>query len=285
MDDTLIQHDLYTFLIAPVTDTLPERLVIIPDAELTYIPFDLLKDDHGHMIIEQTTVSYAYQYGGPGPDTQSDEHPYEIYCLSPSYENTLETETLSEKSMLTSLPNAKAETDSIQQLFGKKAMLSSAKTDSQVFASLNSARIFHFSGHAIVEKNGAYLAMGNEAGQEYKLTMEELSLLANGPDLVVLSACETGLGKLETGEGIRSLGRSFAEAGAEAVLFTLWSVNDLSSAEIMILFYRHLLSGNDVDEALRNAKLEYLSTSGEVMQHPYYWAGFVATGEMGFYKN
>ena len=102
---------------------------------------------------------------------------------------------------------------------------------------------------------------------------------------MVLSACDTGLGKLETGEGIRSLGRSFAEAGAEVILFSLWNVYDESSSEIMIHFYRQLVAGYPIDEALRMAKLQYLQDADEIMRHPFYWSGFIATGDMSYYHN
>lgn len=279
-EDGSIQQELYTLLITPVTDKLPDHLVIIPDAEISYIPFDMLKDERGRLIIEQSTISYAYQFETSGQESVSGQHAYEIYCLAPAYAGSNSAATMAERGTLCPLPNAKMEADSIQYLFGKKAFRSYAKTDSEVLDSLAQARIFHFSGHAIVKKHEAYLAMGSNDGQEYKLTADELSLLSNGPDLVVLSACETGLGTLETGEGIRSLGRSFAEAGAEATVFSLWNVYDYPTAKIMVSFYRYLLEGFPVDEALRKAKLLYLSMSDEDMRHPYFWAGFVAAGSI-----
>lgn len=285
MNDSHVQHDLYTLLIAPFIDTMPERLIIIPDAELNYIPFDLLKDDHDQMLIEQCIISYAYQYQGTVPDSILPKHIFDVFCLSPEYEDSMATIVMAEQDILSPLPFAKAEADAIQQVFGNKAFRSSARTDRQVLDSLHLAGIFHFSGHAIVEKKEAYLALSNKNGEQYKLSTGELSILANGPWLVVLSACDTGLGKLETGEGIRSLGRSFAEAGAEVILFSLWNVYDESSSEIMIHFYRQLVAGYPIDEALRMAKLQYLQDADEIMRHPFYWSGFIATGDMSYYHN
>jgi CHAT domain-containing protein len=99
-------------------------------------------------------------------------------------------------------------------------------------------------------------------------------------DLVVLSACETGLGKIEQGEGIRSLGRSFMESGAQATIISLWNVNDKSTAFIMTDFYKHLKAGITKDEALRQAKLDYLKNATTQNSHPYFWAAFIPAGDM-----
>jgi len=97
---------------------------------------------------------------------------------------------------------------------------------------------------------------------------------------VVLSACETGLGKIEQGEGIRSLGRNFMEAGAQATIISLWNVNDKSTALIMTDFYKQLKAGKPKDEALRQAKLNYLQRATQKNSHPYFWAAFIPAGDM-----
>ncbi|MEK7256289.1 MAG: CHAT domain-containing protein, partial [Bacteroidota bacterium] len=99
--------------------------------------------------------------------------------------------------------------------------------------------------------------------------------------LVVLSACETGIGELQRGEGIVSLARGFSYAGASSIVTTLWSIDDRSSAEIMVAFYQYLKKGLPKDEALRQAKLGYLKASkGRNTSHPLYWAAFVPVGSM-----
>ena len=99
-------------------------------------------------------------------------------------------------------------------------------------------------------------------------------------DMVVLSACETGTGKLFKGEGIMSLGRGFTYAGARSLVMSLWQVNDASTAEIMRYFYAYLAKGMDKDEALRKAQLDFITAGDNQSAHPYYWAGFIAMGDM-----
>lgn len=276
-EDTTIQHDLYRALITPLTVQIPSRITILPDGVISYIPFDLLVDDQGRMLIEYTTIHYAYQYQSIEKRKPKIQPTFEVCCLAPSYAAVEETREMATRGSLNPLPYAGLEADSIQRLYGHRAFRSTAQHDTQLLDSLALARVFHFSGHAIVSKHDAYLALGSNDDPTSKLTVDELSQLANGPELVVLSACETGLGSLDTGEGVRSLGRSFAEAGAEAIVFSLWNVFDASTSQLMILFHLGLKAGQTVDEALRNAKLEYIAKSDEDMQHPYFWAGFVCT--------
>ena len=113
-----------------------------------------------------------------------------------------------------------------------------------------------------------------------KLSLFEIYELKCRNDLVVLSACDTSRGKLYESEGVTSLARAFFYAGAKSVVSTLWSVNDRSTSIIMTEFYKELLKGKRKDEALRQAKLSYLESADPEYQHPYYWAGFIAMGDM-----
>ena len=94
-------------------------------------------------------------------------------------------------------------------------------------------------------------------------------------DLVVLSACETGLGKEVKGEGLMSLMRAFMYAGASSVVISLWNVNDESASDLMIRFYRNLKTGMSKGEALRQAQLETINDNG----FPFFWAPFILVGK------
>ena len=106
--------------------------------------------------------------------------------------------------------------------------------------------------------------------------LEALSLRLEGTDLVVLSACETGVGDINTGEGVYGLQRAFVEAGAKAVLYTLWEIDDLATVYFMKVFYEHYMGGVPPQEALRLTQLNMLNQSK--WSFPYYWAGFVLSG-------
>ena len=139
-------------------------------------------------------------------------------------------------------------------------------------------QILHFATHACMSDEDPSQHKVFFSGEEY-LSAYEVYNLPLKAKLVVLSACETGTGQEVKGEGVMSMARGFAHAGAPSILSSLWSVADKSTAEIMQHFYRNLSKGTSKSLALRNAKLEYLKDQPKAKQHPFYWAAFVQVGE------
>jgi CHAT domain-containing protein/Flp pilus assembly protein TadD len=107
--------------------------------------------------------------------------------------------------------------------------------------------------------------------------LEVLNLNLEGTDLVTLSACETGKGDVKIGEGVYSLNRAFQEAGAKAVLSTLWQVDDKATSEFMQKFYTRFLNGEPAQQAIQATQNEFMQH--EKYRNPFYWAGFVMTGK------
>jgi CHAT domain-containing protein len=109
---------------------------------------------------------------------------------------------------------------------------------------------------------------------------EATTLNLQGTELVVLSACETGRGQVQNGEGVFGLRRAFQEAGAESVLMSLWSVPDRETQELMTLFYQNWLSGMEKPEALRRAQMKERDQVKERYGRdlPYYWGAFILVG-------
>ena len=147
--------------------------------------------------------------------------------------------------------------------------------------------IVHFATHGILndkhpELSGIVLSMVNERGepQDGYLTLHDIYNLDLPVDLVVLSACRTGIGKQVRGEGLLGLTRGFMYAGAPRVVASLWRMDDEASAELMRRFYLHMLGKNKMSAsaALRRAKLEMMEAGG-LWSAPYYWAGFVLQGD------
>ncbi len=138
--------------------------------------------------------------------------------------------------------------------------------------------VLHLSTHAQAGE-------AESAGIEFydrMLTLPEIYARRLRASLVVLSACQTNTGSFSQGEGVLSLARAFAYAGAQSLVASFWSVNDHSTARLFMAFYRYLGRGAAKSEALRQAKLDLLSASGpDARKSPYYWAAFTLTGADG----
>ena len=143
----------------------------------------------------------------------------------------------------------------------------------------------HIAGHAVSEKEQidfSYIAFSDQKDddeQNGKLYAYEIAETGIRSPLVVLSACNTGDGKLFKGEGMISLSRNFFIAGVPAVVNSLWEVNDDSGNMIMEGFYKNLSKGLSKKEALRNAKLDYMNASSPAFVDPKFWAGYILTGD------
>lgn len=277
--DKDILSDLYQFLIGPIDTVLPDRLVVIPDEEIGYIPFEILQNRNGEYVLSNTAVSYLPEYENEVIESSTIGKKWDILCLAPEYPKKPGTEA-NDRGSFFHLQYAETEIDTISALFGEKAVKSRSPDQSEWLPQLSFARIFHFAGHAVADGNSAYLVLTGDDDTRQNLTIEDIRLLHLPLDMVVLSACETGLGKLQPGEGIESLGRSFMEAGARSTLISLWNVNDKTTAIIMADFYRYLKEGKAKDESIRLAKLNYLDSITPKLRHPYYWGVFIPAGNM-----
>jgi CHAT domain-containing protein/tetratricopeptide (TPR) repeat protein len=168
---------------------------------------------------------------------------------------------------------------------GLKATDFNASRDLAMSRQLNQFRILHFATHGLLnserpELSGMVFSLIDREGrpQDGFLRLHEIYNLQLNADLIVLSACETGLGKEIKGEGLIGLTRGFMYSGAPRVVASLWNVDDLATAELMKLFYQRMLKdGLPAGAALRAAQLEL---SGQKRwASPYFWAGFVLHGE------
>jgi len=147
---------------------------------------------------------------------------------------------------------------------------------------LTDYRIIHFATHGLIDdkkpaRSSIILSLDQDHAEDGFLQMREVFDLKMNADLVVLSACQTGLGQFIRGEGIEGLSRAFFYAGSSSVLMSLWAVNDQATYQLMERFYRHLKSSENPMNALRQAKLEMIDS--QVLSHPYYWAGFILNGK------
>jgi len=152
-------------------------------------------------------------------------------------------------------------------------------------ADLGEYRIVHFATHGLLnnehpELSGIVLSLFDHQGQPQDgfLRLHDIYNLKLPVDLVVLSACNTGLGKDVKGEGLIGLTRGFMYAGASSVVASLWKVDDEATAELMRLFYSHML-GEGLSPAAALRKAQVTMSQQKRWQSPYYWAGFVIQGQ------
>ena len=182
---------------------------------------------------------------------------------------------------------ARREAEGIRDALGGERvtlLVDAAATEEAVKANpaLAEAGLLHFATHALVSQrdpslSALVLALDPEGTEDGLLQVSEIERLALSADLVVLSACQTALGREMRGEGMLGLTRAFLSAGARALIASLWSVADESTAELMVRFYRRLRSGDEeAAEALRRAKLELIEQPG--LAHPFHWSAFVLQG-------
>lgn len=186
---------------------------------------------------------------------------------------------------ITPIPNTELEVNYLQKIFSEKGLnakvITRHKATESSFKSENKSNysIIHFATHGFVNSQqpelSGILFIGDTLTQEDGiLYSEEILKLKLDVDLVTLSACETGLGKVIEGEGVLGLSRSLTIAGANNLLVSYWKVSDSSTSELMKYFYTEVLEKEeDYAEALRNAKMKLIN-SNEYAQ-PYYWSPFV----------
>lgn len=289
----------YSQLIAPLTRLpggLPTRLIVIPDGVLGYIPFDALltepPSDLGKYkfypyLIRDHQISYAYAarlwLNQHTRSTQADKN---WIAFSPAFERSPATrDSVMLRNDFGFLAHSKPEVLGIQDMIGGDVWVDEQASEANFKIQAPDYRIIHISSHAKVNDDNplysriAFTALADTT-EDHFLEVAELFNMRLNAEMVVLSACETARGKLYRGEGIVSLARGFTYAGAKSILTTLWSVNDAATAEIMQDFYAQLTVGDAKDQALRQAKLNYLNSQDNLGAHPFYWSGYVMTGEV-----
>ena len=288
-------HDLYNILLGQL-DSLPARLIIIPDKLLNIIPFEVLltapvqdptlsfKDYP--FLLHKSAISYNYSASLLQTMQSPSMQPYKKQYLgfAPSFSEALPVNSLADRYGLTKLSANEKEIQAIQSLLNTgKVYLNDKATKENFLSDASYYRILHLATHGLAnhqDPNYSFLAFTNhdEREQNSLLYVNELYNMYLSAELVVLSACETGVGNLSQGEGILSLARAFAAAGAKSLFTTLWKVNDQSTANIVMLFFKHLKEGKPKDIALQAAKLEYLQLMHENSLSPAFWAAYNIIG-------
>jgi CHAT domain-containing protein len=177
------------------------------------------------------------------------------------------------------LPFAQEESKEISAIFDGDLYTGDTASKATFIQQKEQYDILHLAMHALSASNDSEQSSLIFSKDE-RLLFDELYTYNIPAQLAVLSACSTGTGVLKEGEDLQSLSRAFTYAGTNSTLTSLWNVNDQSTKEIMKSFYTYLKEGDKKQIALRKSNLDYLNnTSDEALRHPYYWAGFVLSGD------
>lgn len=275
----------YQYLFAPVLPYLKgvDRLIIIRDKELNYLPFEVLESDGSNrgFLLRDYAIRYAYgaslaQIHSPPPSWGGG--PSGVLAMAPFSDLSVQKNTFRDKTLGT-LPASQKEIMAV----GGIQYANNQATKDRFLKSYASSEIIHLATHARTDDKDAersFIAFYPD-NSEYKLYTDELyNLSFSHTRMVVLSACETGRGRLHRGEGLMSLARGFLYGGCPSVVTTLWNAHDQSSAYLSERLYYHLRKGDSIDEALRQAKLDFFSSKmGVLYDHPYYWANMILIGD------
>ena len=288
-------QELYSQLVAPVIHPDTTSLIVVPDGPLHLVPFSALQDSKGAYLMESLTISAApsgtiYQMLSRARRKQVASKPFLGVAFSPSgQEASLSASTTRSISDLRSgslrpLRFGREEINEAAKTFGSRSVtLEGAQASEQELKKqpLGEFRVLHFAAHGVsdeTEPDRAALVLAPGSQNEDGLWQSrEIVRSRLNADAVVLSACETGTGRLQGQEGVMNLARAFLIAGSRSVVASLWAVDDRSTATLMESFYVHLKAGSSVSKALSEAQRDFVHDYGNKAK-PNLWAGFEVIG-------
>jgi CHAT domain-containing protein len=298
---------LHRLVFAPVAGLLTKKeLLIVPDGDLQTLNFEVLMYEGAgrgrisdHMLIQQYAIAYllsattAVQFADLREERSS-----KALALAPGFSDELKKDYVTrvgdpsrvDKQFLNYVrqPFALSTAEELGDVLSAK-VVTGGEASEKSFRDLSTEYgILHLGTHAemnesspmhsrlVLSKDGVGLDTDAD-GYLHAYEIYELDLRAQ---LAVLTACETGIGKNEAGEGVRSIGYAFAYAGCQGLVTSLWSIDEKVSSEIISRFYGYLADGMPKHLALRQAKLDHLSDASVEEAMPYYWAGMVMLGDV-----
>ncbi|MEG4474455.1 CHAT domain-containing tetratricopeptide repeat protein, partial [Microcoleus sp. M2_C2] len=279
---------LHQLLIDPIASLLPKdpnaRIIFIPQRSLFQVPFPALQDANGTYLIEKHTILTApsiqvldltRQQRQKLAQKQSNSGP--ALVLGNPTMPSVSAYLGAPKQQLSPLPGAEAEARAIAPLLNTQAILGAQGTKAAIVQKMPQASIIHLATHGLLDNlNGlaSAIALAPSGSDDGLLTAEEIFDMKLQANLVVLSACNTGEGRI-TGDGVIGLSRALISAGVPSVIVSLWAVPDAPTSELMQSFYQNLQNNPDKAQALRQAMLTTMKTH----PLPRNWAAFTLIGE------
>ena len=259
-----------------------KNLIIIPDGILGYLPFDLLisappteNDNFSSLpyLLKDYNIRYAYSATLLLDKYKQKHSSRQLYAgYAPQYiseelfaDNTSPTRIYAPyRSGFAALQNNQQEVQEAAQLFEGISLLGARASEAAFKQDAHKYQILHLAMHTLINDSlplysGLVFSQDQDSLEDDFLYAYELYNMQLNAELAVLSACQTGIGKIQRGEGIMSLARAFMYAGCPNIAMSLWQADDEATAEIMTAFMAYLKDGMGKAEALRRAKLNYLA--------------------------
>ncbi|MBN7810886.1 CHAT domain-containing protein [Algoriphagus sp. H41] len=296
---------LFQSLVQPVYQYLEGKsLIIVPDRELFSVNFEtLISDGQGKAFSELSyllrthQVSYLLSASTSNRFFERDRSPANKgLFMAPGFTEEMKTGYLADldgdvafpiQSQLIRQPFSLKTAERASELIGGTFFQQNEAQESFFTQSAPDFGILHLATHGEADHSFpmqsrlffALPADRDSSMEDGVLHAYEIYGLQLNAELAVLSACNTGVGKFQEGEGLVSLAHSFLHAGCSAVLMSMWAIDEKTSSEILESFYLKLAKGEPKAAALREAKLDFLENAPEELAHPYYWAGLGLIGD------
>ena len=283
---------LYRTLFQGVDLSRVQRLIVVPDGPLWRLPFAALTTEAGgrDWLIRRASISVVSSASLfatlASSSAASTREPARIFALDAVPDAVRALRALYDDRLLPdqSLQYATAEARAVARALAANPqtdLFLNARADETSFKrAVTDARIVHVGSHALIDDRAprrTALILASSPTDDGLLQLNEIANLQLDADLVVLSTCQSQLGRAVRGEGLMSLSRAFILSGARAVAASLWAVDDRETSRLMPLFYESIRAGLAPDAALRDAQLRMIAAGG-VAAAPASWAGFVLMG-------
>ncbi|WP_273276094.1 CHAT domain-containing tetratricopeptide repeat protein [Roseivirga sp.] len=280
-------YNLYKRLLEPTLEKMPgsvNELIIVPDEFLTRVPFEAFLQDNGEgktywdfdYLIKSFNIRYLISSNRKESERSSIKKESKI--LGMGFSESLNTKSGS--SSLSSLPGTEREIQFLDASFDGDYYLGAEGSRERFLSDAKDYDIIHLAVHGKADSSNRFQSSLIFNGKDSVLNTNQLYLANIRAQLAVLSACESGKGQIESGEGTFSIARGFAIVGVPNIVMSLWEVNDRTTSSQMVDFYNNFLNnGLDLNSSLRQVKLDYIKEGDSYLSHPYYWASFIHLGQ------
>lgn len=295
-----LSNSIYNILIYPVKDKIKNRrITIIPDDDLLYIPFETLINSTDvdnsyysnlHYLILDNAISYSYSASLKYRNgTKTSKAKKRLLAFAPDYTRLLSikdtnNEYLKYKHKLIDIEYAREEAQKVTSLLDGTYMTDNNASEKNFKSSAKKYDIIHLAMHSIINNEDPmlskfFMSYTADSSEDDCINAYELYNMNLNANMVVLSGCNTGTGKMYGGEGLYNLARGFINSRCSSILLTLWNASDISAKNIIIEFYKNINNSEPKDIALQKAKLDYLSNTNYMDEaNPYYWASYIILG-------